>query len=59
MGEDAEKLLRLMASSCLVSNPTQTMLMILNHKAQAPVEIKVAKAKIIKEISKTPWAMHY
>ena len=51
MEEDAEQVLRFMASNGLVSNPTKTTLMILNHKVQVPVEIKVGKVKIIQEIS--------
>ncbi len=48
--EDAEQVLRFTASNGLVANPTKTTLMILNHKAQVLVEIKVGKAKIIQEI---------
>ncbi len=49
--EDAEQALRFMASNGLVSHPTKTTFMILNHKAQVPVEIKVGKATTIWEIS--------
>ena len=49
--EDAEQVLKFMASNGLVANPSKTTLMILNHKVETPVEIKVGQNTIKQEMS--------
>ena len=49
--EDAEQVLKFMASNGLVANPSKTTLMILNHKTDTPVEITVGGKTIIQEKS--------
>ena len=40
-----------MASNGLVANPSKTKLLILNHKAETPVEITVGGKNIVQEKS--------
>ena len=49
--EDANQVLKFMASNGLVANPSKTTLMILNHKSDSPVEISVGGKTIVQEKS--------
>ena len=49
--EDAEQVLKFMASNGLVANPTKTTLLILNNKNGKQIEIKVGQATIKQEQS--------
>ena len=44
--EDAEMVLKFMASNGLVANPSKTTLMILNSKERTPLEIKVGDSTV-------------
>ena len=47
--EDAEEILKFMASNGLVANPTKTTLLIMNNKEEEEVEVKVGNVQITQE----------
>jgi hypothetical protein len=47
--EDAEEILKFMASNGLVANPTKTNFIVLNNKEKEPLKLKVGKCEIEQE----------
>ena len=48
--EDAKNVLKFMASNGLVANPSKTTLLILNHKSDEPVSIKIGTDVVKQEV---------
>ena len=49
MEEDAEEILKFMASNGLVANPSKTMLIVMNKKEEEPMKVKVGETYIEQE----------
>ena len=60
MEEDADQVLRYMASNGLVANATKTSFLMLNHKRPAKeLSLKIGEAKVVREKSATLLGLKY
>ena len=49
MEEDAEEILKFMASNGLVANPSKTILIVMNKKEEEPMKVKVGETYVEQE----------